>query len=91
MPNTTSAKKALRQSVRRKARNVAQKTKYKAVVKEFRKAVASQSFDKAKELLPKVYKVLDKSSKINTIKANKASRLKSRLVHSLSKATAVAK
>lgn len=55
------------------------------MVKEFRKAVAAKEFDKAKELLPKVYKALDKAAKGKTIKKNKASRLKSRLTKSIKK------
>lgn len=83
MPITASAKKALRQSKRRQARNVARKNKYKGLVKEFKKAIGAREFDKAKTLLPRVYQSLDKAAKTNTIKQNKASRLKSRLTQHL--------
>jgi len=79
MPITQSAKKALRQSVRRRAQNLARKDAYKKVVKEYRKLVASKKLDEAKAKLPAVYKALDKAAKTNAIKKNKASRLKSRL------------
>ena len=59
------------------------KNAFRNAIKEFRKAVLEKQFDKAKELLPKVYKSLDKAAKTNTIKKNKASRLKSRLTTSL--------
>lgn len=59
--------------------NLRRKTKYKSLVKEFKKALAAQDFAKAKEFLPKVYKSLDKAAKKNTIKKNKAGRIKSRL------------
>lgn len=79
MPITTSAKKALRQSKRKKAFNDRRKRLYRDAVKEFKKAVAAKEFDKAKSLLPQVYKRLDKAAKSHTIAKNKASRAKSRL------------
>ena len=84
MPITQSAKKALRQKKRKKAFNDRRKRLYRDAVKEFRNAVASKEFDKAKSLLPQVYKRLDKAAKSRTIKKNKASRMKSRLTESLS-------
>ena len=88
MPITKSAAKALRQSKTKQARNVAKKKKYKSAVKEFKKAVSAKDFDKAKTLLPKVYKSLDKSAKTKVIKKNKADRLKSRMTLMLQKNTA---
>ena len=85
MPITKSAKKALRQSKRKQVQNTKRKNAFRVLVKEFRKAVAVKEFDKAKELLPKVYKALDKAAKGKTIKKNKASRLKSRLTKSIKK------
>ena len=85
MPITSSAKKALRQSKRKKAFNDRRKRLYRDAVKEFKKAVAAKKFDKAKSLLPDVYKRLDKAAKSNTIAKNKASRTKSRLTHFLPK------
>lgn len=79
MPITKSAKKALRQSKKRQTQNLKRKTKFRSLVKEFRKNIASKNFNRAKELLPQVYKALDKAAKINAIKDNKASRSKSRL------------
>ncbi len=79
MPNTTSAQKALRQSKRKQAFNIKRKHKYRSLIKELRSSVAIQSFDRAKELLPKVFKALDKAAKTNTIKDNTADRLKSRI------------
>ena len=85
MPITKSAKKALRQSKRRQKQNIRRKTKFRSLVKEFRKAVAAKNFDKAKQMLPGVYKALDKAAKSKTIKKNTASRTKSRLSKSLNK------
>lgn len=87
MPITKSAKKALRQSLRRKVQNIKRKSKFRVLVKEFKKLVAEKSFDKARNLFPQVQKALDKAAKTNTIKKKKASRLKSRLAAALSKNT----
>lgn len=78
MPNTKSAIKALRQSRKRRTKNLGKKDAYKTVVKEFKKLLTAGKFDEAKQLLPKVYQKLDKASKANVIKKNKASRLKSK-------------
>lgn len=87
MPNTSSAKKALRQGEKKKTFNLRRKNTYKNAVKEFRKSIASNALEKATTLLPKVFKSLDKAAKGNTIKKNKASRLKSRLSKALSSQT----
>ncbi|OGN04295.1 MAG: 30S ribosomal protein S20 [Candidatus Yanofskybacteria bacterium RIFCSPHIGHO2_01_FULL_44_17] len=87
MPITQSAKKALRQSKKKHAHNVRRKTKFRVFVKEFRKAVIAKNFDKAKEILPSVYKALDKAAKSKTIKKNTSSRLKSRLTRLINKNT----
>ncbi|MFH1769415.1 MAG: 30S ribosomal protein S20 [Parcubacteria group bacterium] len=87
MPIIKSAKKALRQSKKRRIKNIQRKKKIRNYVKEFKNAIEAQDFDKAKELLPKVYKALDKASKKNVIKKNTASRTKSRLTKRLSKAS----
>lgn len=87
MPITKSAKKALRQSKRRRARNILGKRKFRVLVKEFRQAVAGKNFDQVKTLLPKVYQALDKAAKTNAIKKNRASRLKSRLTRTYLKST----
>lgn len=84
MPITSSAKKALRQSKKKKTYNDRRKRLYRDAVKEFKKAILAKEFDKAKTLLPKVYQSLDKAAKGNTIAKNKASRTKSRLTHLLS-------
>ncbi len=79
MPITQSAKKALRQNVRRRNVNLKKKTELKTVIKQYKKLIAAGDKKKASEYLPEVYKKLDKAAKINLIKKNKADRLKSRL------------
>jgi len=78
MPITKSAKKALRQSARRRAQNLKKKGAYRNLIKEIKKLVSSGKAKDAKNLLPQLYKALDKAAKTNVIKKNKASRLKSR-------------
>ena len=78
MPKIQSAKKALRQNIKRRKANVKKKTELKSVIKQYKK-MASENKEEAKKYLSQVYKKLDKSAKVNLIKKNKASRLKSRL------------
>jgi len=85
MPIIKSAKKALRQNIRRRKINVKRKTELKSVIKQFKKLVAEDKKEEAQKYLSQVYKKLDKSTKVNLIKKNKASRLKSRLSKKLAK------
>jgi len=78
MAITKSAKKAIRQSLRRKAQNSEYKNKIKNLVKEVRTLVSEKKLDDAKKLLPKLYQALDKAAKVNVLKGNTASRRKSR-------------
>jgi small subunit ribosomal protein S20 len=78
MAITKSAKKAARQSLKRKAQNSEYKNKIKVLVKEFRSLVLEKKLDDAKKLLPKIYQALDKAAKVNVLKKNTASRRKSR-------------
>ncbi len=85
MPITKSAKKALRQNVRRKARNLVYKKKIKDLIKKIRSLVLEKKIEEAKKLLPEIYKILDKSAKIGLIKKNTASRRKSRITKLVNK------
>ena len=79
MPITASAKKALRQNVVRRDRNLIRKNAYKKAVNNFRKIVAQKKTEGAKEALALAFQALDKAAKSKVIEKNKASRLKSRL------------
>ncbi|MEI7424522.1 MAG: 30S ribosomal protein S20 [Candidatus Staskawiczbacteria bacterium] len=79
MAITQSAKKAIRQSAKRKAQNSVYKNNIKALVKEARALVLGKKEAEAKKLLPKIYAALDKAAKVGVIKKNNASRRKSRL------------
>ncbi|MBZ1356393.1 MAG: 30S ribosomal protein S20 [Candidatus Nealsonbacteria bacterium] len=85
MPIKKSAKKAIRQDVKKKAKNVARKIEMKAVVKEIRLLANQDKKDDAKKLLSRAYKAIDKAAKIGLIKSNSASRKKSRITKSLTK------
>ena len=72
MPITQSAKKALRQNIKRRAINVGRKKALKEAIKNYKKSPSA-------DLLSLVYQKLDKAAKTNILKKNTASRLKSRL------------
>lgn len=85
MPQTKSAKKALRQNYTRRKKNIGRKRKVKEVIKKFKKLVTEGKLEEARGQLPKVYKTIDKVAKAKLIKQGKADRLKSRLSRKLSK------
>ena len=86
MPITESAKKALRQSLRRREKNLKRKEAVKDIVKKIKKLIAQGKTDEAKALIPQVYKAIDKASK-SYLHHRAASRKKSRLSALLNKAT----
>lgn len=85
MAITTSAKKALRQSIKRRAGNLIYINKIKSLVKMARLLVSQKKINEAKELLPQVYQILDKAAKVGVIKKNNASRKKSRITKLIAK------
>lgn len=78
MANTKSAKKALRQNLRRKRANLVRRASLRSVVKEFQKLLASGKKEEASALLKNVYSKIDKLAKTRVVHKNKANRLKSR-------------
>jgi len=85
MPNTKSASKAMRQSVRRNVRNTETKDKFKTAVKEVKKLIAAGDKSKAMEAMKAAMSTLDKATKKNVIKKGSASRKKSRLAKAIAK------
>lgn len=80
MPNTKSAKKAVRSSLRKRQFNKYWKNKVKDSVKSLKENIENKQVDADilnKELMA-LQKVLDKAAKNNVIHKNKANRLKSR-------------
>jgi len=80
MPITKNAKKAIRNSGRKYIFNLKRKRVLHDAVKEVRSLALAGKAEEALKLLPAAYKALDKSAKRGVIKANAASRTKSRLV-----------
>jgi len=79
MAITKSAKKALRQSEKRRVHNLKIKRDLKSLLKEVRDFVGENQIDKAKALLPKAQKALDKAAKTGILKTNTVGRMKSNL------------
>lgn len=79
MPITKSAKKALRQNVKRRKLNIKESNEIKSLIKEARLLVSQNKKMEASSLLPKIYKALDKAAKTGLIKNNTAARKKSRI------------
>lgn len=79
MPITTSAKKALRGSQKKRGFNTKKKELISKAVKQVKKLIAEKKFKEAREFMPQVQKILDKSVKTGLLKSNAVSRKKSRL------------
>jgi small subunit ribosomal protein S20 len=85
MPITKSAKKAQRQSKKKRLMNLTHLNRIKLSIGQFKKLLSEQKVEEAKALLPKIYKQLDKAAKRNTMHSNKAARKKSRITLMLNK------
>ena len=86
MPNSISAKKSHRQSLKRRARNRSQRSALRTAVKKVREAVANGETEQAASLLTAATRKLDQAAAKNLIHANKAARTKSRLAKLVNKA-----
>jgi len=84
MPNTKSAKKELRKSIKRRIRNKKVKDNLKSLIKKSRKAIEARD-SQAKELIAQTLKALDKAAQKGIIKKNTRDRKKSRLQQRLNK------
>lgn len=83
MANTSSAKKAYRAATRRRVFNARRKKAMKDAVKEASKLLAAKKAKEITNLIPSVYKAIDKAAKSGTINKNTASRMKSRIAKRL--------
>jgi small subunit ribosomal protein S20 len=88
MAITKSAKKAHRQSLRRRVFNVRRKNTLHDAVKEVRNAVAAGKASDAQKLLPAAFKAIDKAAKTHVISKNTAVRKKSRLAKAIARVNA---
>lgn len=85
MPITKSAKKALRQSKRKKVVNSNRSKEMKDVVKKVKQLVVKGESKDATKMLSDAYQAIDKAAKRGIIKKGAADRKKSRLAKSLNK------
>ncbi|GIW69264.1 MAG: 30S ribosomal protein S20 [Patescibacteria group bacterium] len=85
MPNTKSAKKALRSSASKRKHNIYWKDKYKTSMKNLKGVIESPNGgEAAKENLRALQGILDKAAKEKVIHKNKANRLKSKYARKVS-------
>ncbi|MFN0196516.1 MAG: 30S ribosomal protein S20 [Planctomycetaceae bacterium] len=79
MPNTKTAKKALKQSTKRRLVNRSQRSTLKTLVKDVRTLTQEGKLDEATTALRLVSKRLDQAGAKRLFHPNKSARLKSRL------------
>jgi small subunit ribosomal protein S20 len=79
MANHVSALKATRQTERRTAINRTRRTRLRHGIRAMRRALEDNDANKAQELLPKTFSLVDRAAKWGIIKKNTAARYKSRL------------
>lgn len=88
MPNTVGAKKANRQSIRKRSRNQHFLALYREARRSFEKAVAAKvTREEGNVLLSNLYSVIDRLVKKNIIHANNGSRRKSQFSKQLKSVT----
>jgi len=88
MPNTSSAKKRLRQNEKRRIHNRAAKSAMRTNIRRVREAVEAGDSEKAQAEYRSAQKKIDKAASRNLIHKNAAARSKSRLVKLLKSASA---
>ncbi len=86
MAITSSAKKAIRSSARKRVFNLRRQKDLTDTTKALLKAIAAKDVAGAEKLLPTAYKAIDKAMKRGVIKKNTAANKKSRLALALKRA-----
>ncbi|OGG40856.1 hypothetical protein A2118_01665 [Candidatus Kaiserbacteria bacterium GWA2_50_9] len=79
MAITSSAKKAIRSSAKKRVFNLRRMDTLRDTTKSLMKALTAKDVAGAEKLLPMAYKAIDKAKKRGIIKANTADRKKARL------------
>ena len=79
MPNTSSAKKRMRQDSVRRLRNRSAKANLRSQLRKVRAAIAAKKLDESVAEFKTLVSKLDKAARRNVIHANAAARTKSRL------------
>lgn len=83
MPIKKAAFKALKQSKKRRIKNLSLINTIRSLIKEAQKAIEAGQKDTAKDLVTKTIKALDKAAQHKIMKKNTAARKKSRLMKKL--------
>jgi len=83
MPQTKSAKKALRQNLKRRDRNRSVRSSTRTQIKRFKEALAAGDADLARQQYQRTVKKLDQTAAKGVIHKRTASRTKSRLAKQL--------
>jgi small subunit ribosomal protein S20 len=83
--HSLSARKRIRQNLRRRGRNRRRKGAVKQAVRQFASAVQANKTDQAAQQLRGLYKTLDQVAAKGTIHKKTAARKKSRLARRLNK------
>ena len=83
MPTLPSAKKRMRQNIKRQAANRARKSRVKTQIKKFMEAVAAGDRDQAEQQYRVTAKMLDQTAAKGVIHVNEAARRKARLAKRL--------
>lgn len=86
MAITSSAKKAVRSSAKKRVINLRRMKTLQSVTKALTSALAAKDVTGAEKLLPAAYAAIDKALKRGIIKANNAARKKSRLAFAIKRA-----
>lgn len=79
MPQTTSAKKALRKASRKRVVNDVWRTKVRTALRDMRETLEAKNKDKATQALPQLFSVIDRAAQKNVVHTNRAARIKARL------------
>ncbi|MFA6463968.1 MAG: 30S ribosomal protein S20 [Candidatus Paceibacterota bacterium] len=86
MPITSSAKKALRNSDKKRVFNIRRKKAVEVAVKELKGLIKEGKKSELTKVFSKIQKALDKASKGHTLSKNTVSRKKSRISQLIKKA-----
>ena len=90
MAHSLSAKKRIRQNVKRRALNRWRNTTYRTAIKDYRELILHGTNEEAEAKLKEIYKILDQTASTPAMHKNTAARYKSRLSAQLNKKRAEA-
>lgn len=84
MPVTKTTKRRPQQNERKRILNKKRTLEMKKLVKEANTLIAAKEVKAVEEMMPKIYKAIDKAAKRGIIKKNTAARKKSRMMKKIS-------